>query len=379
LESEGVGYRIPLAAILGHPHDAAFTQYDVGRIESMHMRHPSSHPLSTIWLTLHGFLLLAVVSLSTTACTEPESDTTEFEPFAEAVLRFEQADSTPLRSYGPNDLKAESPDVAWIADPGTGAVFRFEPPRSSYRQMGILDEPPAEVERPAKIAVSRSFGVFTFDVGSDQVHLFSPDGEHLRAFDLGFVPARLEIVRNPIGLVFGSIDKREEGSPRLTVIRTDMRGLHPDTLLYAGTHGPPALWQAIASSGELSLDGGESGLWAWAAVVPDTVFEITDSPQPRKRVLRPEDREARGVLVDLERGILWVVHPGARPEELRYSAYDASEPGTLDAQQAFLGERSTVGFWPWDAVDGTIMGFRRPTPGRFNVASYDMRVPPAHR
>lgn len=321
--------------------------------------------------------LLTGMALCAAACTAPDSVSIEFEPFAEAVLRFEQPDSTPLRSYGPNDLKAESPDVAWIADPGTGAVFRFDPLRSDYRQMGVLDEPPAEIDKPAKIAVSRRFGIFTFDVGSSEVQLFSPEGEPIRAFEMGFVPARFELVRNPIGLVFGAIDRRDEQSPRLTVIRTDALGKQRDTLLHAGTHGPPSLWQAIASSGELSLDGGDSGLWAWAQAVPDTIFEITDAPEARKRILRPEDRIARGVLVDLERGILWVVREGEGQDELRYAAYDATQPGTLDAQEAFLGERTTVGFWPWDAVDGTIMGFTRPTPGRYNVASYDMLVPPS--
>ena len=324
-----------------------------------------------------SILLSAGLTLLAAGCTEPESTVLELEPFAEAVLRFEQPDSTPLRAYGPNDLKAESRDVAWIADPGTGAVFRFDPLRADYKQMGVLDEPPAEIEKPAKIAVSRQFGVFTFDMGSNQVHLFSPDGEHLRAFETGFVPARFEIVRRPIGLVFGTIDRRDEQSPRLTVIRTDALGSRRDTLLHAGSHGPPAMWEAIASSGELSLDGGESGLWAWAQAVPDTIFEITDSPQARKRILRPEDRVARGVLVDQERGILWIVRDGEQPDELRYSAYDATEPGTVDAQRAFLAERSTVGFWPWDAVDGTIMGFTRRTPGRHNLASYDMLMPPA--
>lgn len=327
---------------------------------------------------VHGSkVLLVAMALGTAACTEPESPVLEFTPFAEAVLRFEQPDSTPLRAYGPNDLKAESADVAWIADPGTGAVFRFDPLRSDYKQMGVLDEPPAEIENPAKVAVSKQFGVFTFDVGSSQVHLFSPDGEHLRAFETGFVPARFEIVRRPIGLVFGTIDRRDENSPRLTVIRTDALGNRRDTLLHAGSHGPPAMWEAIASSGELSLDGSESGLWAWSQAVPDTVFEITDSPEARKRILRPEDRSARGVLVDQDRGIMWIVREGEQPDELRYSAYDATEPGTVDAGRAFLGERSTVGFWPWDAVDGTVMGFTRPIPGRYNVASYDMLVPPA--
>jgi hypothetical protein len=174
------------------------------------------------------------------------------------------------------------------------------------------------------------------------------------------------------------VDGRDETTPRLLAIRTDTRGGRPDTLLKAGTHGPPSLWDVTALAGELSLDGGESGLWAWARAVPDTVFEITDSQDARKRILRAEDQvDVRGVLADLERGILWVVRAGEGQDELRYAAYDATQPGTLDAQDAFLCERTTVGFWPWDAVDGTIMGFTRPTPGRYNVASYDMLVPPS--
>ena len=325
-----------------------------------------------------GLSWLAVATIvGSIGCTEPEVETLEFEPFAEAELRFAQPDSSPLRSFSPNDLKAESPDAAWIADPGIGTVFRFEPLRDDYRQMGFRDEPPAEVQRPAKLAVEKTLGVFTFDLGSGQVHLFTPDGEHIRAFETGFIPARFEIARSPIGLVFGRIDNRDPQLPRMTVIRTDTRGARPDTLLHPDSHGPPSLWKAIASSGELSLDGSESGLWAWAEAVPDTVFDITDRPDARKRVLRPQDREAMGILADLDRHILWVVRAGETPGELRFAAYDTREPGTVGPDRAFLGERVTHGdFVPWDAVDGTIMGFRRPTPGRFMLVSYDMRVPP---
>lgn len=315
--------------------------------------------------------------LGSIGCTEPDVESFEFEPFAEAVLRFAQPDSTPLRSFGPNDLKAESPDAAWIADPLLGAVFRFEPRMGDYRQMGFRDEPPAEVDRPAKLAVEKSLGLFTFDVGSRQVHLFTPDGEHIRAFEPGFVPARFEIARDPIGLVFGRIDDRDPRSPRLVVLRTDTRGMNPDTLFHTDSHGPAALWEAIASTGELSLDGSESGLWAWAEAVPDTVFDITDRPGARKRILRPEDRDSRGILADLERQILWVVRAGDQPGELRFAAYDTREPGTVGPDRAFLGERVTYAdFVPWDAIDGTILGLHSPTPGRFSLVSYDMRVPP---
>lgn len=321
---------------------------------------------------------LAVAAIAgSIGCTEREVETVEFEPFAEAELRFAQPDSAPLRSFSPNDLKAQSPDAGWIADPGIGTVFRFEPSRSDYRQMGFRDEPPAEVQRPAKLAVEKTLGLFTYDLGSGQIHLFTPEGEHVRAFEPGFVPARLEITRSPIGLVFGRIDNRDPKLPRLIVLRTDTRGMNPDTLLHPDSHGPPSLWEAIASSGELSLDGSESGLWVWAEAVPDTVFDITDRPDARKRVLRPEDRDSMGILADLDRQILWVVRAGETPGELRFAAYDTREPGTVGPDRAFLGERVIYSdFVPWDAVDGTIMGFQRPTPDRFLLVSYDMRVPP---
>ena len=324
---------------------------------------------------LSGLAVAAIVG--SIGCTEPEVQNYEFEPFADAELRFAQPDSSPLRSFSPNDLKAESPDAAWIADPLIGAVLRFEPPRNDYRQMGFRDEPPGEVDRPVKLAVEKSIGLFTFDVGSEQVHLFTPEGEHIRAFEPGFVPARLEIARDPIGLVFGRIDNRDPELPRLIVLRTDTRGVSPDTLLHPDSHGPPSLWKAIASTGELSLDGSESGLWAWAEAAPDTVFDITDRPGARKRVLRPQDRQSMGILADLDRHILWVVRPGETPGELRFAAYDTSEPGTVSPDRAFLGERVIRSdFVPLDAVDGTIMGFRRSTPRHLLLASYDMRVPP---
>jgi hypothetical protein len=337
----------------------------------------SKHGNLSPWAGSALFWLAVAASVGSIGCTEPEVETFEFEPFAEAELRFAQPDSSPLRSFSPNDLKAESPDAAWIADPGIGAVFRFEPPRDDYRQMGFRDEPPGEVDRPAKLAVEKTLGLFTFDLGSGQVHQFTPDGEPIRAFETGFVPARFEIARSPIGLVFGRIDNRDPQQPRLIVVRTDTRGASPDTLLQPDSHGPPSLWMAIASSGELSLDGSESGLWAWAEAVPDTVFDITDRPDARKRVLRPQDRDSMGILADLDRHILWVVRAGGTPGELRFAAYDTREPGTVGPDRAFLGERVTYSdFVPWDAIDGTIMGFRRPTPGRFMLVSYDMRVPP---
>jgi hypothetical protein len=323
--------------------------------------------------------LVPAAVLGISACTAPEVESYEFEQYAEAVQRFAQPDSVLLRVYSPNDLKAESKDAAWIVDPGTGAVFRIEPPRGDYRQMGIRDEPPAEIQNPAKIAVSKEFGVFTFDLASNRVHLFSPGGEHLRSFEPGYTPSRFELVRKPVGLVFGLVDRRDEQSPRLTVIRTDSRGQSPDTLLHAGSHGPPSMWKVVASSGELSLDGSESGLWAWAMAVPDTVFEITDDPEARKRILRMDDRMAKGILTDLERGILWVAKEGENPGELVLVAYDAVQPGTMGPEQAYLGERTISDFTPWDAIDGTIMGFSRTAQGRLKLASYDMKVPPARK
>ena len=337
----------------------------------------SKHEDWSRWLgTALSWLAVTTIVVSI-GCTDPEVGTFEFEPFAEAELRFEQPDSLALRFYRPNDLKAESPDAAWIADPWLGTILRFEPLRGDYRQIGNQDKAASEVARPAKLAVSASLGLFAFDLESRQIHLFALNGEQIRTFDPGFVPAWFELARDPIGLVFGRIDDRDPQQARLFVMRTDTRGMDPDTLLLADSHGPPALWKATAASGELSLDGSESGLWARAEAVPDTVFDITDRPGARKRALRPEDRDAKGILADSERHILWVVRAGEKPGELRYAAYDTSEPGTVGPDRAFLGERVTYGhFLPWDAIDGTVMGFRRTAPDRFILTSYDMRVPP---
>ena len=326
--------------------------------------------------TASSWLVVPVI-LGLVACTEPKYETSEFVPFAEAVLRFEQPDSSPLHPFGPIDLKAESPDAAWIADPQLGAVLRLEPPMHDYRQMGLQDEPPGEVDRPAKLAVAKNIGLFTYDVASKEIHLFTPEGMHIRAFEPRFTPATFEISREPIGLVFGQVDRSDPEVPRLVVIRTDTRGMNPDTLLASGSHGPSSLWKAVASSGELTLDASESGLWASARAVPDTVYDITDRPGARKRVLRPEDQSSKGVLADIERQILWVVRDGEKAGELRYAAYDTREPGTVGPDRAFLGERVTYeDFIPWHAIDGTVMGFSRSTRGLRNLASYDMRVPP---
>lgn len=72
-----------------------------------------------------------------------------------------------------------------------------------------------------------------------------------------------------------------------------------------------------------------------------------------------------------------MVRAGDQPGELRFAAYDTREPGTVGPDRAFLGERVTYAdFVPWDAIDGTILGLHSPTPGRFSLVSYDMRVPP---
>jgi hypothetical protein len=164
--------------------------------------------------------------------------------------------------------------------------------------------------------------------------------------------------------------------PRLKVIRTDLRGLSPDTLLFPGSHGPVALWSVVARGGEVALDAADGGVWALARAVPDTAFEVAGTASGRKRVLRPDDATAFGILTDLERRLLWVVRLDPASEgTIRYAAYDLEAPGTAGPEAAYLGERTTPpGFQPRAAMDGAVIGVRTDRDGQ-KLAAYDMQVP----
>ncbi|MFO7588582.1 MAG: hypothetical protein R6X22_10960 [Gemmatimonadota bacterium] len=322
-----------------------------------------------------GAVLVFVLAVG--ACTGPEGPSEEeFEPFAEAALLWVQADESRIQILLPLDVKAESRNAAWIVDGATRGLYRFSPPAGDYRAMGALDFPPEEIEKPARVAVSRQYGLFVYDEELRLVQLFTPDGVPVRDFAPDSPPSRLELTTRPIGLAMAGIDATADSLPRLKVVRTDLRGLSRDTLLFPGSHGPEALWEAIAIGGQVALDASAGGMWALARAVPDTAFELSGTPGDRKRVLRPEDEEAFGILADLERGILWVIrHDPETSGTLRYAAYDLELPGTATADEAFRGERTTPPeFQPRAAVDGVVIGIRMDG-GLQKLAAYDMRVP----
>lgn len=310
-------------------------------------------------------------------CTGYDGDgESEFAPQAEAVELWTESDSPLLPTGRSLDMKAESRSVVWIADRTSGGVFRIDPIRADYRLMGVEDDPPQEIEQPLRVAVSPEHGVFVFDWVTRRVDQFTPDGVPIHSFEPGFVPARMDIVQHPIAIQFAVVDRdRPDSIARLLVIRTDLRGEQPDTVLLPGVRGPEALWAAPAEPGDLALEAGSDGLWALSTVAADTVFEITSHSNARKRVLRTQDQDPLGILVDSEREILWVVSQGSEGR-LRYAAYDIRAPGLVGPGDSYLGERTTVGLDPKLATDGVVIG-RIPSSGgaRTKLAAYDMLVP----
>jgi len=312
-----------------------------------------------------------------TACTgyDDADGALGFELQAEAVQLWVESDSTPLPTSQTSDIEAESRTAVWLTDRTTGGVLRVDPTRLDYRMMGSADHPPDEIVRPWRLAISPEFGLFVFDLSTLRVDHFTPDGTFVQGFEPGFVPSRMDVVEGPIALQFAVVESgRPDSIPRLMVIRTDFTGTNPDTVLSPGTHGPEALWNAVAESGHLALDEGSRGLWAWASVAADTVFEITAGSDGRKRLLRQQDQAPIGVLVDAERQILWLVSPG-EGNRLRFAAYDTRAPGLARPGDAFLGERTPTGFDPSVAVDGVIVGRVASVRSGKKLAAYDMLVP----
>lgn len=319
---------------------------------------------------------LALAGLGLGGCTGPDTPQTErFDPFAEATPLWVQSSDSRIDLLLPLDVKAESRSAAWIVEGSTGGLYRFSPPAGDYRAMGALDFPPEEIEKPARMAFSPQFGLFVYDRDSGRIQLLTPDGTPVRDFAPGFPVSRLELTTRPIGLAMAGV-ATPDSLPRLKVIRTDLRGLSPDTLLYPGSHGPETLWSAVARGGELVLDAADGGMWALARVAPDTVFELAGTAGDRRRVLRSDDAAAFGILTDLTRRILWVLRFDPETEgAIRYAAYDLDAPGTAGPEAVYLGERSTPpGFQPRTAFDGVVIGIRTDREGQ-KLAAYDMQVP----
>ncbi len=326
------------------------------------------------------FLLVLVLGswFGTSGCTEADipGEKEVFAASADAVLLWVEPDSALLPTHRVADLKAESRTAVWLVDQIDGGLFRVDASRLDYRTMGVADDPPEEIVSPVRLAYSEEFGVFVFDLATRRVDQFTPDGTPIRSFEPGFIPARMDIVEKPIGIQFAVVDTDPtDSTPRLAVIRMDLRGEQPDTVLFPGAYGPPTLWSATAQPGQLSLDADNGGLWAWSSSAPDTAFEVTPAPGARKRVLRPQDQDPLGLLVDSEREILWVVCP-ADGNRLRYSAYDLRESNLAGPEDSFLGERTTSGFDPVIAIDGVVIGRVPSNVAPPRLAAYDMLAPP---
>lgn len=321
-------------------------------------------------------VLLSVFGASACTGTDGSGGSAKFAAQAEAVLLWAEVDSASLPTHEALDTKAESRTAVWIADKITGGVFRVDPSRLDYRMMGAADNPPEEIVRPLRVAFSPEFGLFVFDAVSRRVDQFTPDGTPINSFDPHLIPSRMDVVQRPIGVQFAVVDMQQaDSTPRIVVIRTDLRGEQPDTVLYPGMYGPEPLWAATARRGQLTMDADAAGLWVWARTAPDTVFEVTPAPGARKRVLRPQDQDPIGILVDSERAILWVVSSGDA-DRLRYAAYDLRSDSPTDPQSSFLGERTTSGFDPVIAIDGVVIGRVPSNVAPPRLAAYDMLAPP---
>ncbi|MFW6084611.1 MAG: hypothetical protein ACODAA_05305 [Gemmatimonadota bacterium] len=291
------------------------------------------------------------------------------------------ADSVVVGLGQPVDAAARSREEVWVADGGAAAIFSLSPPEGEYVMLGAADREPTEIVQPVKLAVARDIGLAAFDRETERVDLFTFSGEFIRGFSPGFVPAVMGFSRAPLGFTFG-VAVGDSGEDRRTVvIRTDLQGNRPDTLL-SPDHGPEALRSAVARRGETAMSPSDGGMWVWSREAPETVFDLT--PRGTRAItLRPGDRGDIGLLADREREILWLVRPES--DGATYMAYDArlarewteepsESPAAADSADAFLGVRTTgEGFRPMVIHDGIVMGTRGLGAG-LGMAAYDLRV-----
>ncbi|MDX1579513.1 MAG: hypothetical protein R3266_13590, partial [Gemmatimonadota bacterium] len=278
-------------------------------------------------------------------------------------------------------------DEVWVADFVAAAVFSLNPSEDEYVVLGAADREPVQIEQPLRLAVSPDIGLAAYDGITESVDLFTFNGEFLRGFTPGFSPAVMAFSRFPLGYTFGIAAGDSGQDRRPVVIHTDLQGIERDTLLSA-FHGPEALRPSIAERGETAMSPSNRGMWVWSKQAPERVYDL--SPRgTRTIVLRPEDREEIGLLADRERGILWVVRPGA--EEVTYAAYDtrlareldeavegevsdAEDSIVADSAVTFLGLRTTPrGFRPMEIHDGIVMGVRV-VRGGVGMIAYDLHA-----
>lgn len=315
--------------------------------------------------------LLAGAALGLAACGDDTDYTAAREYWA-------QPDSVVIGLGQPGDVKALTRDEAWVADLMAGVIFSIAPLEGRYVGIGMADREPVEVGTPAKIAVDPEFGLASFDAETQMVDLFTLEGEHIRGFEPGFVPAVMSFSRQPVGLTFGIAAGDTVSGRHPVVIRTGMRGEERDTLLSAA-HGPEALRTATAEPGETSMSPSTEGMWVYARTAPDTVFSVAPGGV-RRLVVRDEDRAAVGILADRALDIVWLVHAEEPGVGRSYAAYDArlaapeGEAPPADSV-SFLGVRTTPdNFRPWVVHDGVIMGVRRIPGGGLALSAYALNA-----
>ena len=296
------------------------------------------------------FSSVAVFAAVLVGCVDagPEESWTEARSF------WCQSDTICVPVSRPTDSKAIDRSSMWVADPYSKAVFIFSPGQGTYRAIGADDREPLQIQVPAKLALSPEYGVAVFDAQTGSVDLFTPTGEFIRGFELGFTPSVMEFSTGPVGYTFATTENSLEGS-RILIIRTDLSGGGRDTLLSADT-GPEELRTALPAQALIAPS--EQGMWVWSKSTPGTVFEV--APQSSRTIeIRPEDHSAIGLFSDPARDILWLAH--VVEGSGTYAAYD-TRPGI---ESPFLGTRTTTGaFTPRVIHDGIVMGW---LPGRRGI------------
>lgn len=329
-------------------------------------------PAAVPWLTL----VLLGAGLATGCADRAEEPALTTPTDLEAVQIWAHPDSVGIEVYTPLDFKAASREVAWAIDRIASGVLRYEPAVGKHGVFGFLDNPPAEVVAPARLAVAENTGIFVFDDSTGMVDLYSPGGQHLTGFDPGMRPSIFEVSRQPLALTFGVRTFLGDSIPTLTVVQTDFRGQDPDTLL-SRTTGPETLRDVPAVGGQLVSTAASGGLWVFTRTATDTVFEVSRREVPRKLVLPEADTLRVGVLADLQQEILWVVSP--RPTGgLDYEAYDiatAGEDGIIDGAAAYLGARTTpLSFLAQVTFDGSVSGWYQGERNVYSPRAYDLRM-----
>jgi len=322
---------------------------------------------------------LCLCSLALQGCASEEEGSTPLAPAGAdeaAVEIWAHPDSVGITVFDPLDLKAASRDVVWAIDGFTESVLRYDDSKGEYGVIGLEDRPPAEIVKPARLAVTPDAGIFVFDDSTGMIDLYSPGGQHLRGFDPGLRPSILEVSQHPLRLTYGVLTfPGRDTVATLSVIQSDFLGQKPDTILSPDV-GPGSLRKAKAVSGGLVEAPADDGLWIYVTAMSDTVFEVSSSAA-RKLVLPETDSTRIGILTDLQQQILWVV--SLRPVEgLEYEAYDISGEGSggiIDGRNAYLGARTTPGrFTASVAFDGSVSGWWISERNVFAPMGFDMRI-----